>query len=146
MKKRYIPLIAIVVLIPSLFAALTPLISTNEVEWLSYQDARQLDSDKPIFVFAKMRFCVTCAAMEKQTFTDPGVAKVLNTNFIPVEETINFALSNFIFDDLFDDMGETLKFRGFPAVMIIKGDNYAISHGYKSAEELQIILAKALSN
>ena len=82
--------------------------------------------------------------MEKETFTDPALVKLLNEHFIPVQETINFALSSFVFDDLHDDKGETLEFRGFPSVMIVKGDNYALSQGYKSAEELQMILTKAL--
>jgi thioredoxin-related protein len=146
MKKLFIPLIAAVILIPSLYAALTPVLFTNQIEWHSYKDARELNSPKPIFVFAKMRFCLTCAAMEKETFTDPALTKLLNEHFIPVTETINFALSSFVFDDLHDSKGEVLAFKGFPAVMIVKDDNYALSQGYKSADELQVILTNALKN
>jgi hypothetical protein len=146
MKKYFIALIAAIVLLPSLYAAITPILYTTEVKWIGYEAARELNSDKPIFVFAKMRFCLTCAAMEKETFSDHVVVKVLNENFIPVQETINFALSRFVFDDLHDDKGEQLKFRGFPAVMIVHGDKYTLSHGYKNAEELQVILAKVLNN
>ena len=146
MKKSFIALIAAIVLLPSLYAAITPILYTTDVKWLSYEAARELDSDKPIFVFAKMRFCITCAAMEKETFSDSALVKALNENFIPVRETINFALSSFVFNDLHDNKGEQLKFQGFPAVMIVKGDDYSLSHGYKSAEELQVILAKVLKN
>ena len=41
--------------------------------------------------------------------------------------------------------GEQLTFRGFPAVMIIKGDNYSLSHGYKNSEQLQAILNQSLN-
>lgn len=145
MNKSFIALIAAVILIPSLYAAISPTLYTTEVEWHSYKEARAMNSDKPIFVFAKMRFCLTCSTMEKDVFTDPVLAKALNEGFIPVKETINFALSSFVFDDLKDNKGEQLNFRGFPAVMIVKGDNYALSHGYKSTEQLHTILDKALN-
>jgi len=144
MNKPFIALIAIIILLPSLYAAISPTLYTAEVEWHSYKDARAINSNKPIFVFAKMRFCTTCAAMEKDVFTDPVLAKAINENFIPVKETINFALSSFVFDDLKDNKGEKLTFRGFPAVMIVKNKNYTLEHGYKSTEQLHSILNNAL--
>jgi len=144
MNKTFIALIAIVILLPSLYAGLSPMLYTTEVEWYSYKDARAINSNKPIFVFAKMRFCSSCAAMEKDVFTDTALAKVLNENFIPVKETINFALSSFVFDDLKNSEGEKLTFRGFPAVMIVNNKNYTLKHGYKSKEQLHSMLNNAL--
>lgn len=146
MSKSFLSLIAAVIILPSLYAALSPLFYTINVEWHTYKEARQIDSNKPIFVFAKMRFCPTCAAMEKEVFTDPDLAKVLNQHFIPVKETTNFMLSSFVFDDLKDDNGEELSFRGFPAVMLVKDGNYILRHGYKSVEQLQSLLSKALKS
>jgi thioredoxin-related protein len=140
MKKSFIAIVAAIILLPSLYAAVLPFFYTSKVNWHSYQEARALNSDKPIFVFAKMRFCTTCATMEKDVFTDPAIVKTLNEHFIPVKETINFALSSFVFDDLKDKNGEQLQFHGFPAVMMVKGKNYALSHGYKSVEQLQLYL------
>lgn len=145
MNKPLIALIAAIILIPSLYAAISPLFYTTEVNWHNYKESRAMNTEKPIFVFAKMRFCATCAAMEKDVFTDPDLARVLNENFIPVKETINFALSSFVFDDLKDKDGEQLTFQGFPAVMVISGDNYSLSHGYKSIEQLQILLNKVVN-
>lgn len=144
MNKSLIALIAAAILLPSLYAAISPSFYTTEVKWHSYKEARAMNSDKPIFVFAKMRFCATCAMMEKNTFTDTTLAKALNENFIPVKETINFMLSSFVFDDLKDEEGKQLEFRGFPAVMIVKGDNYSLSHGYKDAEQLHALFDKVL--
>lgn len=79
-------------------------------------------------------------------FTNVDLAKALNEHFIPVTETINFALSNFVFDDLQDQEREQLTFRGFLVVMTVKGDNYSLSHGYKSSEQLHAILDKALND
>ena len=42
--------------------------------------------------------------------------------------------------DLKDAEGKQLSFRGFPAVMVVKGDHYSLSHGYKCAEQLLVIL------
>ncbi|WP_170246323.1 DUF255 domain-containing protein [Colwellia hornerae] len=145
MNKFFIALIAAIILLPSLYASISPTLYTAQVEWHSYQDARAMDSTKPIFVFAKMRFCTSCAAMEKDVFTDPALAKVLNEQFIPVRETINFMLSSFVFDDLKDKEGQHLTFRGFPAVMIVRGDQYSLSHGYKSVEQLQALLNKEIN-
>jgi hypothetical protein len=144
MNKTFIALIAAFILLPSLYAAISTTLYTPEVEWHGYKDARAMNSDKPIFVFAKMRFCTTCAAMENDIFTDPILAKLLNEEFIPVKETINFMLSSFVFEDIKDNEGEQLTFRGFPAVMIVNGKNYSLSHGYKNVEQLQAILDKAI--
>ena len=144
MKKSFIAVIAAIIILPSLYAAVSTALYTPEVEWHSYKEARALNSAKPIFVFAKMRFCTTCATMEKNVFTDPALAKVLNEDFIPVKATINFMLSSFVFDDLKDKEGKQLTFRGFPAVMIVRGDNYSLSHGYKSVEQLQALLSEQI--
>lgn len=146
MKKSFIAIIAAVILLPSLYAAISPMLYTAEVKWHNYKEARAMNSNKPIFVFAKMRFCTTCAAMEKDVFTNTALAKVLNERFIPVKETINFALSSFVFDDLKDSKNEQLEFRGFPAVMIVKDKNYSLNHGYQNAEQLHAILDDALKN
>ena len=146
MNKPFIALIAAILILPGLYAVILTSLATSEVEWHTYKEARAMNSDKPIFVFAKMRFCTTCAAMEKDVFTDPALAKILNERFIPVKETINFVLSSFVFDDLKDNEGEQLSFRGFPAVMIVKGNNYSLSHGYKSSEQLQTMLGRTIKN
>lgn len=140
MKKPLLLLIAMVILLPSLYAAISSHFYTAEVKWHSYKEARAMNSDKPIFVFASMRFCTTCAVMEKDVFTDPVLAKRLNERFIPVKETINFMFSSFVFNDLKDKEGNELAFKGFPALMIVSGDNYSLSHGYKSIEQLQSML------
>lgn len=146
MNKRFITILILAVILPSLYAGVSPFLYSAEVNWHSYKEARAIKSDKPIFVFAKMRFCSTCAAMEKNVFTDPSLAKLLNEQFIPVKETINFLFSSFEFDDLKDNKGEKLTFRGFPAVMVVTGDNFSLDHGYKSSEQLQVILNKVIAN
>lgn len=144
MKKTYIAIIAAAILLPSLYAAVSPAFYPQTINWHSYEEARAMNSEKPLFFFGSMRFCTACAAMEKDEFTNPDLAKLLNEKFIPVKETINFALSNFAFEDLIDENGEPLTFRGFPAVMIVQGNEYSLSHGYKNVEQLTNALNKAL--
>jgi thioredoxin-related protein len=140
MKKSFVAIIAAIIILPGLFAVVLTTLYTSEIEWHTYKEAREMNSNKPIFVFAKMRFCTTCAMMEKNVFTNPVLAKAINEQFIPVKETINFALSSFVFNDLKGNNGEQLSFRGFPVVMIVKGDSYSLSHGYKNSEQLHKIL------
>lgn len=142
MKKPFILLIAAIILIPSLFAVVSPYFHHSEVNWHEYKEARAIESSKPIFVFASMRFCPTCAEMETDVFTDPALAKIINERFIPVKETTNFMFSSFVFDDLKDKSGNELSFKGFPAVMLVAGDKYSISHGYKSIEQLTQMLTQ----
>lgn len=137
MKKSLILLVAAIFLVPAIYAGVSPYFYASEINWHSYKDARAMNSEKPIFVFASMRFCMTCAAMEKDVFTDPELAKLLNEHFIPVKETTNTLFSSFIFDDLKDQDNETLSFRGFPALMLVTGSKYSLSYGYKSAAELK---------
>lgn len=146
MNKKVIALIAAVIILPSLYAAVSPIFYKTEVKWHSYKEARAMVSDKPILVFAKMRFCSTCATMEKDVFTDPNLAKRLNNEFIPVIETINFAFSSFAFDDLKDNSGEQLSFRGFPAVMAVEGSKYSLSHGYKNIQVMHALLDEVLNH
>ena len=114
------------------------------INWHSYDEARALNSDKPIFVFAKMRFCSACSKMESEEFTDAELVSLLNEYFVPVKETNNFAFSKFAFDDLKDKNGSPLKFSGFPSVMLVMGDDYSISQGYKTATQLKTQLAKVV--
>lgn len=115
-------------------------VNAKGVDWIDYNEARALNSDKPIFVFAKMRFCGACNEMEASTFSDPAVIALLNEHFIPVKETINSGFSRFVFDDLKDENGKTLKFRGFPSIMLVEGKKYSISQGFKTAEQLMAVL------
>lgn len=146
MNKPFVFIVISLLFFPSLYAAISPSFYHSEVHWKSYEQAKALDTNKPIFVFAKMRFCTTCAAMETKVFTEPKLAKLLNEQFIPVKETTNFMLSRFVFDDLKDDEGNVLSFNGFPAVMVVNGNQYSLSYGFKSADQLIEALTNTASN
>lgn len=59
---------------------------TRNVHWVSYNDAlkKAKESNRLIFVSLYADWCIPCRVMEANVFTDPDVATLLNTRFIPV--------------------------------------------------------------
>ena len=117
----------------------------GEIDWMDYDDARALNSEKPIFVFGEMKFCSTCQAMKEEVFSQPEIATLLNESFIPVKNT-SFITGNHKFKDLKNKEGKPLKIVGSPAYVMITGDEYSLAFGYKSPEEMKKLLEFVLSN
>jgi thioredoxin-related protein len=126
-----------------LLAPLTWAKDEVKVAWQDYEDARELNSEKMMFVFTEMRLCSVCQKMKKEVFTQPEIVNLLNDNFIPVKET-NYLPTSFTFSDLKDKAGNDLNFRAWPAYIFLKGDDYKIIYGYKSPEEMKTLLETAL--
>ena len=114
-----------------------------KVLWNNYDDARELNSGKMMFVFTEMKLCSVCNKMKKEVFTQPEIVSLLNDNFIAVKES-NYLPTSFTFDDLKDEDGNALNFRAWPAYIFLKGDDYKIIYGYKSPEEMKALLEAAL--
>ena len=57
------------------------------VKWMSFEEAIQLSKKekRKIFIDVYTDWCGWCKVMDKNTFSDPQVAKVLNENFYPVK-------------------------------------------------------------
>ena len=57
------------------------------VKWLSFEEAVALNKKdkKQIFIDVYTTWCGPCKMMDKYTFTDPEVAKILNRDFYPVK-------------------------------------------------------------
>lgn len=114
-----------------------------DVEWMDYEEAREVSSDKPVFVFGEMQFCSACRAMKKEVFTDPDLAQFINDNFVPAKEK-TYGLTSLKFKDLTDKKGEPLTAMGYPMLMVVKGDQYQMMYGYQSADKLKKILVMLL--
>lgn len=69
----------------SAFAAPPP--KPKLVHWMNYTEAleKAKDSNKLIFVDLYADWCVPCRIMDANTYSDPTVASILNTKFIPVK-------------------------------------------------------------
>lgn len=64
-----------------------PLKKDKEVHWLSYTEGlkKAAKESKLMFVSIYADWCIPCQVMEKNVYSDPSVATLLNSRFIPVK-------------------------------------------------------------
>nr|WP_297349985.1 DUF255 domain-containing protein [uncultured Glaciecola sp.] len=119
--------------------------SKQSVQWLEYEDARALDSDKPVFVFAEMTFCPACKKMKKEVFVEQDIIDILNNDFVPANMSTLGIFPNTL-DDLIDEDGGPLVLKGSPGFVIIKDNQYSVFYGFQSAEKLRSVFAMVLNS
>ena len=61
--------------------------SQEEVNWLGIEEAEKLakQKPKPLFVDVYTTWCGWCKRMDRDTFDNPVIAKILNEKFYPVK-------------------------------------------------------------
>ena len=62
--------------------------ATNPVDWYPWGDealARARAEDKPILLSIGYAACHWCHVMERESFTDPEIARVMNERFVPIK-------------------------------------------------------------
>lgn len=119
-------------------------VSQQSVQWLEYEDARAVDSAKPIFVFAEMTFCPVCKKMKKEVFVVQDIIDTLNNDFVPATMSTLGIFPNTL-DDLMDEDGAPLVLRGSPGFVIIKDNQYSVFYGFQSADQLRSVFAMVLN-
>src|SRR6187402_1829141 len=62
-------------------------VKTSAVKWMSFEEAveKSKTEKRKIFIDVYTDWCGWCKVMDKNTFTDPNVAKILNEDFYPVK-------------------------------------------------------------
>lgn len=144
------------------FAQSSSKVNGSEITWLSWEEAQEEMKKEPkkVFVDVYTDWCGWCKKMDRETFTDPEVAKYMNEHFYAVKfnaeqkETLNY-------------QGQELNFRpggrrgvhelavvllngrlGYPSFAYLDEDmnSLHVSPGYKTPptmlEELQQISQK----
>ena len=114
------------------------------IAWTSWKSARAqipTEPDRPILLFCKYRFCGSCARMEEETFSDPELARWVEERFVPARQTL-WGLGDFVFPELRRD-GEKLRLDVTPTLIVIRGDDFRLSSGFKTPEQLRQFLERA---
>ena len=88
MKKLTISLFAIATAL--VFTGMRPVTDPAEgsgVKWLTFEEAveKSKTEKRKIFIDVYTDWCGWCKVMDKNTFNDPEVAKLLNEKFYPVK-------------------------------------------------------------
>ncbi len=126
--------------------------SAESIKWYSWEEAHELSKTKPkkIFVDVYTDWCGWCKRMDKTTFQDPEIIKLLNEHFYPVKFNaeqkgeIMFGETTFKFVDQGRRGYHQLAFAlldgrmGYPAFVMLD-ETFArimISPGYKKAPQL----------
>lgn len=132
----------------------------QQVEWKTIEQAAKTDTKanaKLYFVDFYTSWCGWCKKMDKETFTNPVVAKILNTYYIPVkfnaEGNSEFTWRNNKYTGAATAPGSrrgTHNFAkailgtqmGFPSFGLFNSDQskLTIIQGYQSADDFTVIL------
>jgi thioredoxin-related protein len=84
MKTVHLGVLAMIMLAMS---SGTPVADESVVKWMSFEEAvkRSQTEKRKIFIDVYTDWCGWCKVMDKNTFSDPHVARVLNESFYPVK-------------------------------------------------------------
>lgn len=114
----------------------------KSIEWYDFNAAQQLivENPRPIFIEFTAKWCGWCKKMEKTTFIDDAVVKLLNDQFYPVKvdfddtTPINFQGNEYTGKELAKHFGIS----GLPTMIYISSDQNgnATIVGYKTAKQL----------
>jgi thioredoxin-related protein len=148
MKKAFILLLF---MIPAIIASGQNI----PVKWYSIEEAVALAqaNPRPIFVDAYTDWCGWCKKLDKDTFSHPVIAEILNSKFYPVKfnaeskEPVVFQGRTFVNDG---KLGPTHQLAyallqgklGYPTVVFLTAKSELITpvSGYKSAKDFEPML------
>lgn len=87
MKKTFLLLLSVVFLSIKLSAQTEKPLPATAVKWMTFEQAveKSKTEKRKIFIDVFTEWCGWCKVMDKNTFPDPEVAKLLNEKFYPVK-------------------------------------------------------------
>ncbi len=125
------------------------------VKWYSIEEAAALakSNPRPIFVDAYTDWCGWCKKLDKDTFSNPVIAEILNTKYYAVKfnaegkDPVTFQGRKFINDG---SLGKTHQLAyallqgnmGYPTVVFLTADSELITpvSGYKTPVQIEPML------
>lgn len=129
---------------------------TATVKWYSIEEAVAIaqKSPRPIFVDAYTDWCGWCKKLDKDTFSNPVIAEVLNTKYYAVKfdaegkEPVTFQGRKFVNDG---SLGKTHQLAyallqgklGYPSLVFLTAGSELITpvSGYKTPAQLEPLLS-----
>ena len=107
------------------------------IQWRTGIRAANRESSKtglPILMKFSAKWCGPCKRMKAETFTDPRLAEMINTCFIPVE----------VDTDQNEQLARQLRIESVPTTMVIspQGDIVERREGFQSAAQLTGAIAR----
>lgn len=129
-------------------------LSYGQVRWMTFEEAveRSKQEKKKIFIDVYTDWCGYCKIMDKNTFNDPEVARILNENFYPVKfnaeqrEDVEFDghVFRFVPAGRYHELAASLLNNklSYPTVVFLTEDFEMIQPlpGYRKAEEFHMII------
>lgn len=87
MRRNLLLLTSAICLSATLFAQTQKTPATTTVKWMTFEQAvkKSKTEKRKIFIDVFTEWCGWCKVMDKNTFPDPEVAKLLNEKFYPVK-------------------------------------------------------------
>lgn len=102
--------------------------------------AKAASENKLLFVDAYTDWCYWCKVMDKKTFTDAGVIKLMNENFVSLKLEMERDYG----------VNVSMKYRvsGFPSFLVFAPDGSLLykAFGYQEVEAFKTFLKKAMAN
>jgi len=136
---------------------LVPATAQEKVKWYSIEEAVQLASENPrvLVIDVYTDWCGWCKRMDATTFSDPEVAKMMNTHFYPVKmdaegkEDVVIGDRTFKFVDngrrgYHEIAAVVTKGRlSYPTISYVDAQGRVLeaSPGYKTADQFRVYLA-----
>jgi len=107
-------------------------------EWSSDLFTRARQENKPVILDLEAIWCHWCHVQDAKTYSDPQIAQLMNTKFIPVK----------VDQDSRPDLSNRYEDYGWPATVLFKpnGDEIEIRSGYVPPKDMLALLQSVAKN